>query len=145
MERVAAACQLLIIWSLILQTIPLNESENLLIINASYEIPLIPAGASGNLQLVMVVSIGQRTDMRTKRSINMHLGCENTFGRCGNENELLKKSANRVFSENISENSSNNAMFSEMQIRVANKKSWLQLEPRDPSINRLTIYSINVE
>lgn len=52
---------MLIIWSLILQTIPLNEPVNLLIMNVSYEIPLIPAGVSGNLQLVMVVSIGQRT------------------------------------------------------------------------------------
>lgn len=75
----------------------------------------------------------------------MHPEGEKAFGRCGNENELLKKSANRVFSENISENSSNNAMFSEMQIRVANKKSWLQLEPRDLPTNRLTFYSINVE
>ena len=114
---------MLIIWSLILQTIPLNESDNLLIINASYEISLIPAGASGNLLLLMVVNIGQRTDTRTKRSINMHLGGENTFGRCGIENGFLKKSVDRVFSEKISENSSNNAMFSEMQIRVANKKS----------------------
>lgn len=110
-------------WSLILQTIPLNESENLLIINASYEISLIPAGVSGNLLLITVVSIGQRTDTQTKRSINMLPEGENAFGRCGNENGFLKKSANRVFSEKISENSSNIAMFSEMQIRVANKKS----------------------
>ena len=105
---------MLIMWSFILQTIPLNEPVNLLIMNVSYEIPLIPTGASGNLQLVMVVSIGQRTDTRTKRSINMHPEGEKAFGRCGNENGLLKKSANRIFLENISENSSNNAMFSEM-------------------------------
>lgn len=82
---------MLIMWSFILQTIPLNEPVNLLIMNVSYEIPLIPTGASGNLQLVMVVSIGQRTDTRTKRSINMHLGGENTFCRMEMENIFLKK------------------------------------------------------
>lgn len=116
-----------------------------LIINAHYETSLIPAGVSGNLLMMTVVSIDQRTDMWTKRSINMHPEGEKAFGRMEMENIFLKKSANRVFLENISENSSNNAMFSEMQIRVANKKSWLQLEPCDLPTNRLTIYSINVE
>lgn len=102
-----------------------------LIINAHYETSLIPAGVSGNLLMMTVVSIDQRTDMWTKRSINMHPEGEKAFGRMEMENIFLKKSANRVFLENISENSSNNAMFSEMQIRVANKKSWLQLEPCD--------------
>lgn len=74
---ITGAWSLIIIWSLILQTIPLNESENLLIINASYEISLIPADVSGNLLLITVVSIGQMTDTRTKRSIKMHLKSEN--------------------------------------------------------------------
>lgn len=72
---------MLIIWNLILQTIPLKEPDNLLIINASYEISLIPADLSGNLLLITVVSIGQMTDIRTKRSIKMHLEGENVFGR----------------------------------------------------------------
>lgn len=76
---ITGAWSLIIIWSIILQTIPLKEPDNLLIMNASYEISLIPADVSGNLLLITVESIGQMTDIRTKRSIKMHLKSENVL------------------------------------------------------------------